>query len=172
MLTVPFIIATLLALHGWRKKSLSPDGAAAAFFVGFLMLAAPLRAFGVSLIVFYLAGSRATKCERVRCHCPYNQFKITSDGKSLKSVLEDGFHEAGYRSAWQVLCNSFAAFIATVIWSALFAPGSIPWVVASKWNLGGADAVSYASGGWCPLSPQISGGASRALVFAALGSVP
>jgi uncharacterized membrane protein len=60
---IPLLIASVLAIHGWRKKSLSPGGAAAAFVVGFLMLAVPLRAFGVSLLVFYVVGSRATKCE-------------------------------------------------------------------------------------------------------------
>jgi uncharacterized membrane protein len=63
MSLVPAIIAAALAFHGWRKKSLSPGGAVAAFIIGFLMLAVPLRAFGISLIVFYITGSRATKCE-------------------------------------------------------------------------------------------------------------
>lgn len=60
---IPLLIATVLAVHGWRRKSLSPQGAVAAFVVGFLMLSIPLRAFGISLLVFYIAGSRATKCE-------------------------------------------------------------------------------------------------------------
>jgi len=149
---ISFVIASALALHGWKKKSLSPGGAATAFVVGFLMLAVPLRAFGVSLIVFYLTGSRATKY-----------------GKSLKGTLEEGFHEAGYRSAWQVLCNSFAAFIATVIWSLKFAPNSAPWVVASMLRLDGAETRSYTPYEWCPLAPQVSDGASRGLLFATLG---
>ncbi|KIM87712.1 hypothetical protein PILCRDRAFT_3476 [Piloderma croceum F 1598] len=149
---IALIIATTLALHGWRKGSLSPGGAAAAFIIGFLMLAVPLRTFGISLIVFYLIGSRATKY-----------------GKSLKATLEEGFHEAGYRSAWQVLCNSFAAFIATVIWSVLFAPRSIPWTVASALKLGVAETSLYAPDEWCPLSRDVSDGASRALLFATLG---
>jgi len=152
LILIPLIIATFLALHGWRKKSLSFGGAAAAFIVGFLMLAVPLRAFGISLIVFYLTGSRATKY-----------------GKALKATLEDGFHEAGYRSAWQVLCNSFAALMATLVWSVLFAPNSIPWIVASKLDLGIAGTIPYASNQWCPLSPQVSDGVSRALLFATLG---
>lgn len=60
---IPLLLATILAGHGWRKKSLSSGGAIAAFIVGLLMLAVPLWSFGVSLIVFYLSGSRATKCE-------------------------------------------------------------------------------------------------------------
>lgn len=83
-------------------------------------------------------------------------------------TLEDGFQEAGYRTAWQVLCNSFSAFVAAVIWSVLFAPGSIPHVVAIYAGFE-ADTVPYMSGGWCPLSPGTANGASRALVFAVLG---
>lgn len=110
---IPFCIASLLAVHGEyasaflqqcrpgssiltavcddinpigkRKKSLSPSGAAAAFVIGFLTMAAPLRTFRVSLIVFYLVGSRATKV-----------------GKALKDTLEEGHEEAGYRDAMQV----------------------------------------------------------------------
>lgn len=93
-----------------------------------------------------------------------------SDGKKLKSTLEDGYHEAGYRTAWQVVCNSFAAFIAAVTWSALFAPDSIPGIIASNFDLGFV-APTYSSDEWCPLSPEVLQGASRALVFAALGSV-
>lgn len=63
---IPFVLATVLAGHGWRKKSLSPGGSIAAFIVGFLMLSVPVQSFGYSLIIFYLTGSRATKCERVR----------------------------------------------------------------------------------------------------------
>lgn len=61
--TIPFIIALLLSVHGWRKRSLSADGAVTAFVVGILMMAGGTRVFGVALIGFYLAGSRATKCE-------------------------------------------------------------------------------------------------------------
>ncbi|KZP10735.1 hypothetical protein FIBSPDRAFT_838150 [Athelia psychrophila] len=147
----PLLVATALSLHGLKKKSLSPSGSLAAFAIGFLMLASPLRVFGVSLIVFYLTGSRATKY-----------------GKTLKMTLEDGFQEAGYRTAWQVLCNSFSAFVAAVIWSVLFAPGSIPRAVASYAGLE-ADTLPYTSEGWCPLSPRMDNGASRALLFAVLG---
>lgn len=58
---IPLLFATLLSAHGLRKKSLSPGGAATAFIVGLLMMAGGVKVFGVSLIVFYLTGSRATK---------------------------------------------------------------------------------------------------------------
>jgi uncharacterized membrane protein len=69
-------LASLLSLHGLRKKSLSPSGAFIAFIVGVGIMAGALRTFGVSLIVFYLLGSRATKC---KCLClSYPAGKLTT----------------------------------------------------------------------------------------------
>jgi uncharacterized membrane protein len=79
------LLATLLSVHGLRKRSLSPSGAAAAFVVGFGMMSVKLHVFGVGLIVFYVSGSRATKF-----------------GKAIKSKLEDTSDAAGYRTAFQV----------------------------------------------------------------------
>ena len=58
------LLASGLAYHGHRKKSLSPSGSVTAFVVGYLMLSSTIWAFGVSLIAFYLIGSRATKCKQ------------------------------------------------------------------------------------------------------------
>ena len=63
---LPFLLATLLSLHGLRKKSLSPSGALTAFLVGFLMMEGASYTFGITLIGFYLIGSRVTKCEYFR----------------------------------------------------------------------------------------------------------
>lgn len=148
---VPLFLAAFLGFHGLRKRSLSPSGALAAFLVGFAMMAVPLRAFGVSLITFYLAGSRATKV-----------------GKQLKAQLEDGHQEAGYRSAAQVLCNSASAFAASLAWTALFVPDSL---------VGGVlrDALPrqapYDFGTWCPLTPPETAKWSRPLLFVTLGCV-
>ena len=147
---VPVLIATLLAGHGLRKGSLSPSGALAAFFTGVTMLSPPLRSFGISLIIFYLAGSRATKI-----------------GKGRKAQLEEGHQEAGYRSASQVFCNSFSALIATLLWSATFVPDSL----ASQFlpSLLVVPGLPYISTEWCPVSPQVTSGWSRALVLVSLG---
>lgn len=149
---VPTLIATLLAGHGLRKRSLSPSGAAAAFFTGVVMLSPPLKAFGISLIVFYLIGSRATKV-----------------GKSRKAKLEEGHQEAGYRSATQVYCNSFSALLATILWSAAFVPDSLAsQLLPSVFVIPGQ---SYSSAEWCPLSPHVTSGLSRGLLLASLGCV-
>lgn len=60
---ISLAIALLLSVHGLRKKSLSTSGALMAFVVGFLTMTGGTRVFGVTLIGFYLVGSRATKCE-------------------------------------------------------------------------------------------------------------
>jgi uncharacterized membrane protein len=82
---IPLLIATILAAHGLNKRSLSFSGAIAAFLVGYFHLACPLKFFGVSLIVFYILGSRATKV------------KIRE-----KAKVEDGVGGGGERDAIQV----------------------------------------------------------------------
>ncbi|KIK71196.1 hypothetical protein GYMLUDRAFT_235552 [Collybiopsis luxurians FD-317 M1] len=162
---IPLALASLLSLHGLRKKSLSSGGAATAFFVGLLMMAGNCRVFGVSLIVFYLTGSRATKV-----------------GKQRKARVEDSYHEAGNRSAWQVLSNSFAAFIACVLWNALFSPRSLQAFFFSLLGPGfeagllttlglkGNTVPEYGDGSaWCPIDQEVAGGWSRVFMFATLG---
>ncbi|KAF5319366.1 hypothetical protein D9619_008843 [Psilocybe cf. subviscida] len=148
------VLATLLSAHGIRKKSLSPSGALAAFVVGFLMMSGGTRAFGVPLIGFYLAGSRATKY-----------------GKARKAKLEDGYQEGGYRSATQVLCNSASALVACVAWNALFAPQSAHAAFAGALvtrilplRVKTSDLLSL-----CAISPSLGEGWSRALILAGLG---
>ncbi|OBZ75316.1 Transmembrane protein 19 [Grifola frondosa] len=149
---IPFValtLATFLALHGLRKRSLSPSGAIAAFIVGLSMMAVPLHAFGVSLITFYLVGSRATKV-----------------GKQLKAQLEEGHQDAGYRNAAQVLCNSFTAFVATLLWTAAYVPDSIV-----SYLLSGVVTPQrpYDLSQWCPLIPPVTASLSRPLLFITLG---
>ena len=148
----PTLIATLLAAHGFRKRSLSPSGAVAAFFIGVIMLSPPLKSFGISLIIFYLVGSRATKI-----------------GKSRKIELEEGHQEAGYRSATQVYCNSFSALLAALLWSAAFVPNSLAsQLLPSLFVVPGR---LYSPTEWCPVSPHVTSGLSRALLLASLGYV-
>ncbi|KAF8966823.1 integral membrane protein DUF92-domain-containing protein [Flammula alnicola] len=161
LLAVPFALALLLSGHGLRKKSLSPSGALAAFVVGFLMMAGGIRVFGVALIGFYLVGSRATKY-----------------GKKRKAQLEDGYQEAGYRTGWQVLCNSASAFVAAFLWNAAFEPTSIHAAIANVVGINVRTSLLHLKypviydrsvDGWCPLSGAIANGWSRALVLASLG---
>lgn len=54
-------VAILVAWRGARSGSLNSSGALAAAALGYTALANPLAVFGVCLLGFYLAGSRATK---------------------------------------------------------------------------------------------------------------
>ncbi|KAG8967580.1 hypothetical protein FRC05_002013 [Tulasnella sp. 425] len=158
---IPFGVAVFLATHGLRKKSLSPSGALTAMVVGFLIMAAPLKAFGIALIVFYLTGSRATKV-----------------GKEKKAALEEGHMEAGYRDGWQVLSNSFTALVASTLWSILFAPDSVhswfytafvkPPLDLGHLTLNPSERI-YSPVNWCAVDRSVSQDWSRKLVFVALG---
>ena len=183
---LPFFLACLLSAHGLRKKSLSPSGAFTAFLVGFLTLEGAIYVFGVTLIGFYLMGSYATKCEyfatsRFLYSRSFNKrdywFFTYLDGKTRKARLEDGYHEAGYRSGWQVLSNSASALVTACLWNAAFAPNSIQ---ARILNWLGVDIISilginhletYSPESWCLLSRSINEGWSRILIFASLGWV-
>lgn len=150
----PIVIASFLALHGLRKRSLSPSGALAAFIVGTSMLAVPLRAFGVSLILFYLTASQATK-----------------RGASRKAQLEDSHQAAGYRNAVQVISNSVSAIAAALLWGAMYVPG--PQAGLSRF-LRFAGIVQlrrpYDFEEWCPIDISPDGDSwSRVLIFVALG---
>lgn len=68
-----FAIAVLAAARGYRSGSLDPGGAAAAALLGYSALANPLSVFGVCLLGFYLAGSRATK---VRCRAACSALEL------------------------------------------------------------------------------------------------
>ena len=145
----PFFLALYLASSGIRKGSLSVSGGITAFIVGFAMMAVPLRTFGGSLIVFYPIGSRVTK-----------------EGKTTKAMLEDGHQEAGRRRAMQVICNSLSAFVASMIWCAMFVPNSFAAYLLSSYV---ALRTPMDLDAWCPVSPGVADGWSRFLVYAAAG---
>ncbi|KAJ7780999.1 integral membrane protein DUF92-domain-containing protein [Mycena metata] len=159
------LLPTLLAGHGLSKKSLSLSGSLTAFVVGFLMISGStggpgslgLKVWGVSLIGFYLLGSRATKY-----------------GKKKKATLEAGYHDYGNRSGWQVLSNSFSAAVACSAWNIFFVPQGVhAWIfgalTAGAIKVPSTIARTYASDAWCPLSQNVGDGWSRTLLFAALG---
>ncbi|WWD00335.1 hypothetical protein V866_007247 [Kwoniella sp. B9012] len=102
------LIATALGLHGYRKGSLSLDGAIAAWLVGYGHLANPIKVFGVTMIGMYLIGSRATKVK-----------------VDVKAKLEDGpdpLKPSGNRNWIQVLSNSLPGLIAALLYR--FGPAS------------------------------------------------
>ncbi|CAO1626441.1 unnamed protein product [Sympodiomycopsis kandeliae] len=157
-------LATLLAVHGFRKGSLSPSGAAAAFIIGYLTMANPFPGFGITLIVFYLVGSRITK--------------VKADIKA-KLEREEGDHTAhksgkgGGRDAWQVMCNGLTGCIASVLFR-LFHSDELPAACQAKsFHILSLDFISpytWQSGtAHCSISPFLHDGWTRFMVFTALG---
>lgn len=93
---------------------------------------------------------------------------VYADGKQKKKLLEDGYEEAGYRSGWQVLCNSVWALIASIAWTVSFMPGSFESVLVKSFGINSTSDIVY-DGAWCPLDKAIASGWSRALLMAVLG---
>lgn len=93
---------------------------------------------------------------------------VCADGKQKKKLLEDGYEEAGYRSGWQVLCNSVWALIASIAWTVSFMPDSFESVLVKSFGINSASNTVY-DGVWCPLDKTIEMGWSRALLMGVLG---
>lgn len=89
------VLGAVLAQRGLRKGSLSPSGAAAAFWVAVLAWGSGPR-FGATLLVFYLSGS-----------------KLTRVGHATKCKQDEASTEGGERDAAQVLsCSLFGSAVA------------------------------------------------------------
>ncbi|GAM27898.1 hypothetical protein SAMD00019534_110740 [Acytostelium subglobosum LB1] len=86
-------IATLLALHGLRKKSLNMSGAIAAWFTGLITFTAG-HTFAAILIAFYLSSSYLTKYKA-----------------SIKKKLEEDHKVGGQRNYIQVFSNSLVGTV-------------------------------------------------------------
>lgn len=131
------LLATLLAGHGLRKGSLSASGAIAAWLVGYVSLATPLQTCGVTLLLFYFIGSRATKVGhkiKARLETEY-VMDDTPKGKYRKSFApSSSSHKAesgGRRDAWQVLCNSVLGALCALTFRSLYA--ETHWQNGKRW---------------------------------------
>ncbi|RCH98042.1 Transmembrane protein 19 [Rhizopus stolonifer] len=91
-------LSILLVIHSRRKKSLSIDGAAAAFMLGMVTFSSRLWLFTVVLLTFFLSSSRLTK------------FKADQ-----KRRLEADYEDASERNAVQVACNGLMGGIAVLL---------------------------------------------------------
>ncbi|PWY99919.1 hypothetical protein BCV70DRAFT_102663 [Testicularia cyperi] len=112
---LPLALATYLGWSGYRKGSLSRTGALTASAVGYATMANPFPGYGVLLITFYLAGSRATKYKSaikasLETHASSREQSKASN--SLSSRARDT--SSGNRSATQVLCNSLISALAAL----------------------------------------------------------
>ena len=124
---IPLGIAAYLGYSGYRKGSLSLDGAITASLVGYASMANPFVGYGLTLITFYLTGSRATKFKaqikgQLETHAvdpktpPPPQSSTAVAGKLSRKKRDTS---SGNRSAVQVLCNSITAVMACVAFRVL-----------------------------------------------------
>jgi uncharacterized protein (TIGR00297 family) len=90
---IAIILALLLSVHGYTKKSLDISGCIAACFVGFICLATSYR-FGLLLLLFYYSSSKLTKLK-----------------ENIKIKLEEDYSLGGQRNWIQVFANSILATV-------------------------------------------------------------
>lgn len=132
---VALVIATLLASHGYRKGSLSSSGALTAFIVGYISLANPIKAFGITLIVFYLTGSRATKVgHQIKQLLEIESHQIAKAKGKETPANKHKSAQGGQRDAWQVLCNSFVSATAALLFRLLYQDPA-QWKDGKAWCL-------------------------------------
>jgi len=91
-------IAYVISSKGYKKKSLSKDGAIAAFIVGLISFLSSAQ-IGFVLIAFFLSSSILTRF-----------------GSEKKAKIEDGFKEGGERTTIQVVSNSLPAVACACLW--------------------------------------------------------
>lgn len=96
--TFAFILSCLIVVHSRRKKSLTWDGAAAAFLLGLVTFSSSLYVFTVVLLAFFLSSSKLTKFKANR-----------------KRILEAEYELSSERNYVQVLCNGLAGGIAVTL---------------------------------------------------------
>ncbi|CBQ71399.1 conserved hypothetical protein [Sporisorium reilianum SRZ2] len=113
---LPLGIAAYLGYSGYRKGSLSLSGALTASAVGYASMANPYVGYGLTLITFYLAGSRATKFKADR-KAELETHSPTATSNPLGAKKRDT--SSGNRTATQVLCNSLTAVVACVAFRVL-----------------------------------------------------
>ncbi|OBZ81092.1 Transmembrane protein 19, partial [Choanephora cucurbitarum] len=113
-----FSLSVLLVIHSRRKKSLSVDGATAAFVLGMVTFSSQLWVFTVVLLTFFLSSSKLTK------------FKANQ-----KRLLEAEYEASSERNAVQVACNGLMGGLA-VFWFQLYCePFSTSCFHQARWSL-------------------------------------
>ncbi|SPO30543.1 uncharacterized protein UTRI_06473 [Ustilago trichophora] len=118
---ISLVIAGYLGYSGYGKGSLSLDGAMTASAVGYATMANPFVGYGLTLITFYLTGSKATKFKasvkaQLETHATIEPLDSTPDEK--KGVKKRDT-TSGNRNAIQVLCNSATAVVACIAFRVL-----------------------------------------------------
>lgn len=98
-------LSIFLVIHSRRKKSLSVEGASAAFVLGMVTFSSQLWVFTVVLLTFFVTSSKLTHFKAQR-----------------KRVLEADYEASSERGATQVACNGLAGGIAVALFQYLCEP--------------------------------------------------
>ncbi|KAI8390076.1 integral membrane protein DUF92-domain-containing protein [Blakeslea trispora] len=101
-------LSSLLVVHSRKKKSLSVDGAAAAFMLGIVTFSSERWVFTVVLLTFFLSSSKLTK------------FKA-----SQKRLLEAEYEASSERNSIQVACNGLMGGIAVFLFQLYCEPSNL-----------------------------------------------
>lgn len=113
---IALIAALYLAFSGYRKGSLSSSGSIAAFIIGYLTLASPVISFGITLLSFYLLGSRATKIGHQRKARLEREYVVENKSSSSHKAAS-----GGQRNWIQVCCNGLVGAITSLAFRILYA---------------------------------------------------
>ncbi|SGY82036.1 BQ5605_C009g05541 [Microbotryum silenes-dioicae] len=157
-LTLAF--AVLLGFHGYRSASLNRSGATTACILGYITLANPLKLFGVALLVFYFAGSRATKVKAL--HKLSLEDRHTPEPTASASTPKRLFKAGGNRDAFQVACNALFGALCAITWRILYGGEVLEFSQDRRatWN------AAKVGERWCVVDERVP--SSRALVLAAI----
>lgn len=111
------VLSCLIVVYSRRKKSLTWDGAAAAFVLGMVTFSSSLSVFTVVLLTFFLTSSKLTKFKAER-----------------KRVLEAEYEASSERNYVQVLCNGLAGGIAVILFQALCESQNYTCFNQARWS--------------------------------------
>lgn len=162
--------ACAVPINAYRKGSLSLSGAIlAGVFAVITLVLCPTLVFAIPLLVFFFAGSKATKykagvkaaLEESEHSAPAStkaDFKLRkkSDEKPNGTKAKD--LSSGNRDAYQVACNGLVGTLACLVWV---------WQFGTFFSYGTQEAIP------CPVSDAVKRNEamqiSNALVFTAVG---
>lgn len=111
------VLSSLIVVYSRRKKSLTWDGASAAYLLGMVTFSSSLSVFTVVLLTFFLTSSKLTKFKADR-----------------KRVLEAEYEASSERNWVQVLCNGLAGGIAVTLFQILCEQSQYTCFSQARWG--------------------------------------
>lgn len=110
-------VSLRIPASAYRKGSLNASGAFLAGLFAVITLAlCPTLVFAVSLLVFFFAGSRATRY-KANVKAKLEEAHRAPSAKGGSNVKDTA---SGNRDAWQVACNGLLGSLSCAIWIANF----------------------------------------------------